>query len=153
MKTVNLQEKLRPDSVFLDLDVNDRFELIRVVSEKLGGMNEVIDSSLLAVDACQREEELSTGIDRGIAMPHARTNAVSDLICAFARPSHPVDFNSSDGHACDIVFFSAVPRKFVDQYLHFTAAIVRKLQRQDVVDSLRQATSAAEILQALGIHS
>jgi mannitol/fructose-specific phosphotransferase system IIA component (Ntr-type) len=151
MKTINLKEKLHQGNVFLDVDVVDRFDVIRLIAGRLKDHEVVGDISQLAEDAINREEELSTGIDRGIAMPHARTNAVSDLICAFVRPANPVDFGSADGQPCDLIFFSAVPRKCVDQYLHFTAAIVRKLQRPEVLEGLRKANNAQETLTVLGI--
>lgn len=149
MKTINLREKLSVENVFLEIDAKDRFDLIQQVAKKLAVREEVSDSGSLAEAALQREEELSTGIDRGIAMPHARTDAVSGLICAFVRPKNPIDFGSADGRPCDLVFFSAVPRKFVDQYLHFTAAIVRKLQKSEILEGLRSAKTPTDVLTAL----
>ncbi len=151
MKAIGLTGQLNLESIFLDVDATDRMSLIREVSARMVDHKEVIDATQLAEDAITREKELSTGIDRGIAMPHARTDAVSSLICAFVRPKQPVDFLSEDGKPCDLIFFSAVPRKCVDQYLFFTAAIVRKLHQQQVLDSLRNAKNRREVLTALGI--
>lgn len=151
MNPIRLADVLRPDTVFLDLDAPDRFVLIREVSARLGRESTVTDTDQLARDAILREEELSTGIDHGIAMPHARSDAVTRLTCAFVRPARPVDFGSADGRPCDLIFFSAVPRACVDQYLHFTAAVVRRLQGDGVVNQLRDAESAEQIISALGI--
>ncbi|MCB2213664.1 PTS sugar transporter subunit IIA [bacterium] len=151
MKKNRLHDKLTDDNVFLGVEASDRYELIREVAKRLGQIEDVSDVKQLAEDAIQREKELSTGIDRGIAMPHARTNAVSQLICAFVRPAQPIDFGSEDGKPCDLIFFSAVPRKCVDQYLHFTAGIVRQLQKPGAREGLRSAQNAKDVLSALGL--
>ncbi|MBS1261550.1 MAG: PTS system mannose-specific EIIBCA component [Calditrichaeota bacterium] len=153
MNPIHLSEKIQPENLFFDLDAADRFELIRQVTGRLEGRDGVLDAKELARDAITREQELSTGIDRGVAMPHARTNAVGALICAFVRPVQPIDFGSADGKPCDLIFFSAVPRRCVDQYLHLTAAIVRRLQQDNVIDRLRGARSASDVLAALGIET
>lgn len=153
MNHIRLSEKIIPERIFFDLEASDRFEFIREVSRRLSGSEGISDADQMAQDAIIREEELSTGIDRGIAMPHARTNAVKELICAFVRPSEPVDFGSADGKPCDLIFFSAVPRKAVDQYLHLTAAIVRRLQKNGTTEKLRAASSKEDVLDALGIDT
>ncbi len=146
-----LKNSLRPETVFLDIEADDCFTLIREISNKINRENLVIDSERLAEDAITREQEMPTGINAGIALPHARTSAVSRMVLAFARPAKPVDFSSPDGNPSDLILFSAIPLDCIDEYLKITAHLVRRLSRQEVASDLRNAKTPGEVLELLGL--
>ncbi|MCB2200481.1 PTS sugar transporter subunit IIA [bacterium] len=153
MKSFHLPDVLRRENIFFDLPGTTSSELIRNIAAKLAECDEIRDADKMALAAIEREEELPTGIESGIALPHARTDAVRKLLCAFARPANPINFESPDGKPCDLVFFAAVPTDGVDDYLHLTASLIRKLHHTDVADQLRNANSADDILKVLGAKS
>jgi len=149
MKQLQLSEIFSEERVFLDLEVSDRFEAIEKVTALLKNRKEVLNADTMRKAAIEREEELSTGLQHGIAMPHARTSAVNSLLCAFARLSQAVDFQAPDGVKSDLLFFSAIPQDGLDTYLHLTAALVRKLNNPKVRESLRAASSKSEVVEIL----
>jgi mannitol/fructose-specific phosphotransferase system IIA component (Ntr-type) len=149
MKSIQPDKLITPDDILFDVSVNDRFELIREISRRLDGSDGVLDPNQLAEDAINREQELATGLERGLAMPHARTNSVNRLICKVLRLKTPVSFDAPDGSLADIIIFSAVPPKGLDDYLHLVAAIVRRVSHDEVRDSLRRAKNAEELHNAL----
>ncbi len=146
-----LKEMLGAEHIFLSLKVADRFELIRTVAGRLDGDPAVKDSVLLAEDAITREEVMATGIEAGIALPHARTRAVERMVVSFVRPEKAIDFKSPDGLPADLVFFAAVPPEAVMDYLKLTATIVRRLQSPDAAEQLRKASEVEDIHRALGL--
>ncbi len=148
MTIKNVKQLLEHKHIFLDVDAKDRYTLIREVARWLAEDPSVTDCEKLAEDAINREDEMATGINAGVALPHARTSAVNKMILAFARPKQPVDFNSPDDRDADLVFFSAIPSNCVDEYLKMTAALVRFLSRDGVKSKLRSAQSEAEVLEA-----
>jgi len=153
MKAFNLADVLTSDTIFFDMKGDTRSDLIRRICERLADRDEVVSAERMAEAAIEREEELPTGIEKGIALPHARTNAVKKLVCAFIRPATPIDFSSPDGEPSDLIFFSAIPTDCVDEYLRLTAGLIRKLHTPGVIDELRNANTTSDILKALGIQS
>lgn len=131
--------------LLVDVEVEDRFDLIRKISESLKDDPSIRDADQVAEAAISREEEMSTGIDGGIALPHARTASAEKLVLAFIRPSKPVDFMSPDNQPADLIFFSAIPERCIDEYLKLIAKLVRWLQVPGICDSLRSAKSVEEL--------
>lgn len=146
----DVKSVLTTDQIVLGMDATDRYDLIRQAARLLQDTTDVVrDLDQLVADAIDREEELATGIEHGVAMPHARTRAVTGLRAAFIRPRNPVDFGSPDGGESDIIFFSAIPMDNVDAYLHLTASLVRRLHNPRVLDQLRDAQSPDDVLRTL----
>lgn len=153
MKPIHLPDVLHHENIFFDVKGTTRTELIETIAQKLADRDEILDAKEMALAAIEREEELPTGIEAGIALPHARTNAVKKLLCAFIRPAQPIDFASPDGKKCDLIFFAAIPTDGVNEYLRLTASLIRKLHHTDVAELLRNANNANEVLDALGNKS
>jgi len=151
MKHFELSNALYIESIFLDFEATDPQDLIRKVATEIAGKEEIIDVDRLISDAITREEELPTGLENGIAMPHARCEAVKKLICVFVRLKDGIDFNSPDNTISKLVFFSAIPSTCVDEYLHLTASLIRKLNTKGVTEKLLSSTDADEVKEILGL--
>jgi len=80
---------------------------------------EVIDRVL------ERESLETTGIGRGVAIPHALCTAANKLVCAAGICNKPVDFRSFDGKPVRLVFLIAYPSREAQKYLHFVSLIAR----------------------------
>ncbi|WP_080794605.1 PTS fructose transporter subunit IIABC [Corynebacterium pacaense] len=102
-------------------------------------------AEVLAADALARESKSATGVPGGVAIPHCRSEAVSEPTLAFARLSRPVDFGGPDGDA-DIIFLIAAPAGGGKEHLKILSKLARSLVRKDFIDSLHNASSAEEIV-------
>ncbi|MBD3166092.1 hypothetical protein GF324_05820 [bacterium] len=147
-----LHNVLKPGRVFLDIEAGDAVSLIHTVSDRLRDCDEVISSREMAKAAVIREREMPTGIEHGIALPHARTHAVRGLLVAFVRPVKPIPFQAPDGEPADLIFFSAIPPRSITEYLKLTAHIVRMLSAEGLQETLRSAQTHADVCKALGLH-
>jgi mannitol/fructose-specific phosphotransferase system IIA component (Ntr-type) len=94
----------------------------------------------------KRENLESTGIGDGIAIPHARTDAVQDLILAFARSPQGIDFSSIDGKPSHIIFLIASPEGKKSEYIMALAKLSRLLRKHPVRELLRDAKNPKEIM-------
>jgi mannitol/fructose-specific phosphotransferase system IIA component (Ntr-type) len=151
MKKFDLSDALHLDTIYFGLDADDQYSLIQKIARLLDNREEVLNSSNLEKDAIEREKELPTSIEGGIAMPHARCASVNKLICAFVRPKKPIDFFGPDEEPSDLIFFSAIPHESFNQYLHLTAQLIRQLNRPGVKEALRTASKPEEVLKILGV--
>ena len=102
------------------------------------------DTVLAALRA--REETMSTGIGFGIAIPHASSDRVANVVAAFGRSSKGIEFDSLDNAPVKFVVLFVVPKDQFQIHLRTLAAIAKFLNDRAVRDRLGQAAGAAEIL-------
>lgn len=120
----------------------DKAAVIRALAEAVVATGRATDAEALFADAWAREEKDSTGVPGGIAIPHAKSDAVTQPTLAAARLPEGVDFGSFDGPA-DLVFLIAVPTASTQEHLTVLSTLARSLIREDFVASLRSAPDTA----------
>ena len=103
------------------------------------------ERSLVYASVMQRETELSTGIGRGVAIPHGKTTAVSRHVCAFGVARHPVDFGAMDGLPCRIFFLCVSNPKQSLEHVRVLAQVARVLNNQVARQALENATTAEDV--------
>jgi len=94
----------------------------------------------------QREQTMSTGIGFGIAIPHASSDKVDEVVAAFGRSSTGIEFDSLDGQPVFFIVLFVVPKDQFQTHLRTLAAIAKFLNDKTVRDELRSAKDADQIL-------
>jgi len=94
----------------------------------------------------QREEMMSTGIGFGIAIPHASSDRIEEVVAAFGRSSHGIEFDALDNAPVKFVVLFIVPKNQIQNHLRVLASIAKFLNDRSVRESLATAKSADEIL-------
>ena len=87
-------------------------------------------------DVFEREQLETTGIGDEIAIPHARTDAVKQLIIAVGRSRHGINFESPDGRNVKLFLLMGIPRESVSHYLKILAQLTRLLKRGPLREKL-----------------
>jgi len=119
-------------------------ELIDLLVEK-GAVRKADRESVLAA-LRQREETMSTGIGFGIAIPHASSNCVNEVVAAFGRSSAGIELDSLDNSPVKFIVLFVVPKDQFQVHLRTLAAIAKFLNDKSVREQLGRAESAEEIL-------
>lgn len=101
----------------------------------------------------QREQTMSTGIGFGIAIPHASSDRVEEVVAAFGRSSTGVEFESLDGQPVFFIVLFVVPKDQFQTHLRTLAAIAKFLNDKTVRDELGRAQNAGQILQVFESRS
>ncbi|MFE0193620.1 PTS sugar transporter subunit IIA, partial [Streptomyces sp. NPDC058989] len=127
---------------------------IREMAELAAGTGRVADVDELVRVALAREAQGTTGLGEEIAIPHAKTDAVTAPVVGFARSADGVDWGSLDGTPAKLVFMIAVPQEAAgDEHLRILALLSRKLMDGGFRARLQGAEDEAAILGVLGeIH-
>jgi PTS system fructose-specific IIC component len=134
------------DLVALDVDAGgDKEAVIGLLADRLAAAGRATDRAGLVAAAMSREAQSATGLPGGIAIPHCRSSYVDDATIGFARLSPPVDFGAPDGPA-DLAFLIAAPESGGSEHLKLLSSLARALVRKDFVESLRNASSADEVV-------
>jgi PTS system fructose-specific IIC component len=119
---------LTEQTVKVSLDAVDKESAIREVAGLLARTGKVVDVEELVATALRREEQGTTGLGEEIAIPHAKTDAVSAPVVGFAQSAEGVEWGSLDGTKTRLVFMIAVPEAAAgDEHLRILALLSRKL--------------------------
>jgi mannitol/fructose-specific phosphotransferase system IIA component (Ntr-type) len=102
------------------------------------------DSILASLRA--REETMSTGIGFGIAIPHASSDRITQVVAAFGRSPDGIDFESLDNAPVRFIVMFVVPKDHFQVHLRTLAAIAKFLNDRGVRERLAGAVGAQEIL-------
>lgn len=134
------------DSVAVGLEVKSKDELIEKLLVLANKSGKVTNLSEVRNAVLEREKLLSTGIGDGIAIPHAKTQAVSDTVCSVAILKNAVDFDSVDGAPVDVAFLLLGRESNVGAHLRLLSRISRYLCEPDKISKLRTAKNREELL-------
>jgi PTS system fructose-specific IIC component len=140
---------LKPEAVMMEINATEKLAAIEELVEFMVGKNIARDRQQLFDALAKRENLESTGIGEGIAIPHARTDAVDDLVLVFARSSSGIDFSSIDGKPSHIIFLIASPENKKSEYIIALAKLSRLLRRLPVREQLRNASSPQEVMEII----
>lgn len=149
---IKISEFLKPKAIIMDIKSKEKLEAIRELVDYMVAKKFVKNGEKFLQALAKRENLESTGIGNGIAIPHARTDAVNDLLLAFARSPEGVDFSSIDGKPSYLIFLIASPENKKSEYIMTLAKLSRLLRKKEVRDKLRTAASAKEILKIIKDH-
>jgi len=152
MKKISFGEKLKKNQILLDLKGESRDEIIRELAKCLKDNEKIVDFDGFLEHVFKRENEASTGIGNGVAIPHARTNRVSDFIVAIGRKSPGIDFQAVDGKPVEIVILMGTPLTKVNMYLKLLSHLSHLLKLPGFVDSLKRAPDPDAVIDTFLAH-
>ncbi|WSF66512.1 fructose-specific PTS transporter subunit EIIC [Streptomyces sp. NBC_01352] len=142
---------LTEQTVKVSLDARDKEAAIREMAGLLARSGKVADGDELVRTALRREEQGTTGLGEEIAIPHAKTDAVTAPVVGFARSVEGVEWGSLDGTKAKLVFMIAVPEAAAgDEHLRILALLSRKLTDAGFRERLTTAADEAVVLGVLG---
>ncbi|MGW2338738.1 fructose-specific PTS transporter subunit EIIC [Streptomyces sp. NPDC001685] len=145
-----LSGHLTERTVRVRLDAADKAAAIREMAALLARSGRVVDEDELVATALRREEQGTTGLGEEIAIPHAKTDAVSAPVVGFARSDEGVEWDSPDGTKARLVFMIAVPEAAAgDEHLRILALLSRKLTDAGFRERLLAAPDEAAVVEVL----
>ncbi|MGI3230358.1 fructose-specific PTS transporter subunit EIIC [Streptomyces sp. GTA36] len=141
---------LTAQTVKVRLDSGDKEAAIREMAGLLAATGKVTDVEELVAAALRREAQGTTGLGEEIAIPHAKTDAVTAPVVGFARSAEGVEWGSLDGTKAKLVFMISVPEAAAgDEHLRILALLSRKLVDTGFRERLMTAPDEAAVLDVL----
>lgn len=138
------------ERIFTDVAPGERDDVIKAVVERLCASGAIDEEKTTTVfrAVLQRERKGSTGIGRGIAIPHCKTSAVEEPIVAFAKPVEPIPFGATDGAPVHSLFCVVSPLDAADVHVSILRWIA-KIARDDYYSKLLATTRDPQSLYEL----
>ena len=146
---MRLTDLLDGERVRVPLVSGRKDELLRELVDLVMGPGQESASEEVLRAVLERETVLSTGIGGGVAIPHAKTNAVPSLRIAAGRTARGVEYDALDGEPVSLCFLLIGPETDASAHVKALSRIARVVRRESVRERLNQAADAEEFLRVL----
>ncbi len=150
---MNLFSLLTHTTVLPNFEIGSKKDLINALVDTLEDQlesKEQVEEVRNAV--LERESIMSTGVGKGLAIPHAKTKAVEENLAAFALLKEPLDFNSIDNEPVRLVFLLVGPESNNSQHIKLLSRISRLMNSGSFREEILSCTTSEEILNAFRVE-
>jgi PTS system fructose-specific IIC component len=144
-----LSKLLNENCIILDLKSKEKIAVLKEIVDNLEKGKEIPDKKEFLKAMIEREKLKSTGIGRGIALPHAKTESLKKPIIAFARSKEGIDFKSLDGKPVHLIFALGSSEMQENFYLEALARLASMLRNKKIRQSLIGAKDTSEVLKVI----
>jgi fructose PTS system EIIBC or EIIC component len=143
---MKVSELLKPEFVIADLKGETKEEIINELVDLFKSDVRVEDIEKVRTAVIDREKVMSTGVGKGFAIPHGKTNAVKEIIGAFGRINDGIDYESLDGNPVNLVFLLVGKDNLISTHIKLLSRISRLMNKDDFRHRLLEANDAKEII-------
>ena len=140
---------ITPECTSIALKGETKEEIIDELLDMLSANGRILDKDIVLNDIWEREKAMSTVMDHGIAMPHARTDGTDKLSIAIGVKKEGIDLNAGDKEKTWLFILSIAPKKNTSPYLEFLAAIGTHLTDELTRNSIHNSPAMEETIKLL----
>lgn len=144
---MKITDILNENVVRVNLPGIAKAEIIDAMIELAATQDKVLDKEKMREAVLEREKIMSTGVGSGFAIPHGKTDAVTDIVGAFATTAQPIDYQSLDDQPVRIVFLLVGRDNMVGPHIKLLSRISRLMNKEEFRNRLLEANSPQEILE------
>ena len=139
-------ELLDPKYILTEFKSEKKDDVINELIDLLNGDNRVVDLEEVRKCVFDREKIMSTGVGKGFAIPHGKTNSVTDIIAVFGKSEKPIEYDSLDGEPVNLVFLMIGKDTLVSKHIKLLSRISRLMNNDQFRKKLIEADSEESIL-------
>lgn len=133
------------NNIQVDVDVKDRDDALKYLADFAVQNNLATDAAKVLASYKQREQEGSTGMTEGFAIPHAQSAAINKSAMMILKLKKPIDWQSLDGQKIDTVISFLIPEVDSNSHLKYLSNTAKLLTHEDFIASLKKANTPEEI--------
>jgi len=148
-QTTEINQILPPQQVRIGLSGATKTEVINALVDVLEGHPGVDEFEAVRSAVFEREDMMSTGVGKGLGLPHAKTSAVTETLAAFATTAEPVDFGAIDDEPIRLLLLLVGPEEHKSQHVKILGRISRLVSRDQLREQLLEAESPDTIIEIL----
>ncbi len=144
-----ISDLLSLENIRFDVQCNSKKKLLEIISEELARNDKELSARTIFESLCARERLGSTGLGKGVAIPHGRIKGNHSIQASFIRLKKPLPFDAADGEPVDLLFSMTVPENCSEDHLKLLAHVAGLFSNPDLLKALRAADNASTLLQLL----
>ena len=139
-------ELLDEKFILTDFKSDDKEYVIHELIDLYKENDKVNDIEKVRTAILDREKIMSTGEGKGFAIPHGKTNAVTDVIAAFGKTTRDIDYDALDGNPVHLVFLLVGRDDMVSKHIKLLSRISRLMNKDEFRERLVNSNSKEEII-------
>jgi PTS system nitrogen regulatory IIA component len=144
-----ISDLLSPERIRCDVKTSSKKRLLEIISEELAGNSDGFAKREIFESLCARERLGSTGLGKGVAIPHGRVKGSRHVEACFIRLKKPLPFDAADGQPVDLLFCLAVPEDCGEDHLKLLAQVAELFSDPELLQELREADSPSRVMHLL----
>lgn len=149
MNALTIADILTPEQVKLDLECTSKKRTLELISQIIAGTQKELESWVVFDTLLARERLGSTGVGRGIAIPHGKLAGLEKPVGAFLRLKSGIDFDSADDQPVSLVFAILVPEGAETAHLAILGQLARRFSDPEFCAAIRDAQSSEIVFSLL----
>lgn len=146
---MKFRDFLRPEAIRIHMSAADKQGLIEKLVDLMAGVYKLGKPDDILKAVMERESLMSTGVGKGVALPHGKSDSVRELVGCLATVEPGVDFSSPDESPVRIAILLVAPSHETGPHIRALAHISRVLQDDSIRDLLILSKSPKEIFEIL----
>jgi len=146
---MNLKRALSPELVQIGLEGTTKREIIEGLVDLACKSGKVSDRQAALDAVLEREKKMSTGMQHGIAIPHAKTDTVNELVACIAISAEPVEFESLDGKPSRLFICTLSPTNRSGPHIQFLAEVSKLLSDESRRSLMLAAKTPKDVIRIL----
>ncbi len=148
---IKLSDILNKVSIKLNASIENKDELLSDLVNLAGISGNISDLEKALSDVITREDIMSTGVGKGIAIPHAKTTAISKTVAALITLNNYVDYDSLDKKPVNIAFLLLSEPVNIGNHLRLLSQISKLLNNESLRDRILESKSEEEVLDIINL--
>jgi len=132
--------------ILTDFNSDDKENVINELIDLYKESDKVNDIEKVRTAILDREKIMSTGVGKGFAIPHGKTNAVTDVIAAFGKTTRDIDYDALDGNPVHLVFLLVGRDDMVSKHIKLLSRISRLMNKDEFRERLVNSNSKEETI-------
>ncbi len=144
---MKISDILNEDFVVVGLDVSSKEDAINALVDLIAKSDKVKNVNKVREAVFEREKIMTTGVGKGFAVPHGKTDAVTDIVAAFAITKKPIDYDSLDGEPVRLIFLLVGRDNMVGPHIKLLSRISKLMNDNNFRERLLNAKSSKEVVE------
>jgi fructose PTS system EIIBC or EIIC component len=143
---MKISDILSENVIEVDLKVTDKDDAISKIISIGARSNKILDLQKVTEVIFERERLVSTGVGKGFAIPHGKTDLISDIVAAFVVLKEPIDFDSIDGDPVSFIFLLIGKESLLNTHIKLLSRISRLMNKDEFREKLLELKTKEEVL-------
>lgn len=143
---MKVSEILSKEFIIAELNSVDKESAINELIDLFSNDSRVEDIEKVRHAVFDREKIMSTGVGKGFAIPHGKTDSIKEIIAAFGRKKDGIEYNALDGNPVNLIFLLVGRDTMISAHIKLLSRISRMMNKDDFRIRLLNAKTSEEIL-------
>lgn len=143
---MKISDILNEKVISVDLKCTDKDDAINKMVDLASNSGLMTDINKVRECVFEREKLVSTGVGKGFAIPHGKTDEIKDIVAAFAVLKEPIDFDSIDLEPVQFIFLIIGKESLLNAHIKLLSRISRLMNKDEFREKLEEAKSPEDVL-------